>query len=211
MTTTMINQPVGLQMVAGTDPTAALAPPDLSMIPMTPDGIMAFCAGALNHDGAVIQQYMQNQQKANADSDTINSVIAKLDQYGGGFLGDDAGANKAAAGDIQATIQAAIDKVGANTEAGAKLTELLKNVQATGIGAQGQDSGNDGFKISSDEIKAFTDQAKNIQSSLNSNSEVNMIQLQSLASDRQTKVSLATNLIQSIDDTVKSVANNIGH
>ena len=54
----------------------------------------------------------------------------------------------------------------------------------------------------------LTDAAANI----NSNSELQMIQLGSLMSQRQTAITLTTNLVQSLGDRpLNKIADNIGH
>jgi hypothetical protein len=65
--------------------------------------------------------------------------------------------------------------------------------------------------ISAQEMSAFTGTLTTINSGLNSGSELQMIQLQSLMSQRQTAIELCTNLVQSLGDTTEKIAENIGH
>ncbi len=66
-------------------------------------------------------------------------------------------------------------------------------------------------KIGGDELQHFTDTLTQINGTLNSNSTLNMVQVQSLMSDRTTAIQLATNILQSFDDGLNKVASNIGH
>ena len=56
----------------------------------------------------------------------------------------------------------------------------------------------------------LTTNLKNDAADLNSDSEMTMITLQSLMSQRQTAVQLTTNLVQSLGDQQNSIAKNIG-
>ncbi len=65
--------------------------------------------------------------------------------------------------------------------------------------------------ISVDEMKALSsDAVANIQKDLNSGAELSMINLQSLMSQRQQAIQLATNLVQSLGDQCNKIAENVG-
>jgi hypothetical protein len=55
-----------------------------------------------------------------------------------------------------------------------------------------------------------TDAVKNIQSDLSSNTELSMINLQSLMSQRQEAIQVCTNLVQSMGDSTSQVTANVG-
>jgi hypothetical protein len=55
-----------------------------------------------------------------------------------------------------------------------------------------------------------TDAVKSIQSDLNSNTELAMINLQSLMSQRQEAIQVCTNLVQSMGDSTSQVTANVG-
>ncbi len=61
------------------------------------------------------------------------------------------------------------------------------------------------------EVASWSDAVKSAQSGLNSASELNMISLQSLMSQRQEAIQLCTNLVQSLGDQCNKIAQNIGH
>ncbi len=56
-----------------------------------------------------------------------------------------------------------------------------------------------------------TTAVENIQKDLNSSTELSMINLQSLMSQRQEAIQLCTNLVQSLGDQVNKIAENVGH
>jgi hypothetical protein len=60
------------------------------------------------------------------------------------------------------------------------------------------------------ELQGFAQTLTDAAGSLNSNSELQMVQLQSLMSQRQTAISLTTNLVQSLGDQANKIADNIG-
>jgi hypothetical protein len=62
-----------------------------------------------------------------------------------------------------------------------------------------------------DEIAGFVGETQNISSSISSQSELNMIKLNSLNSQRGTAIELTSNLIQSIDGTLLKTVEAIGH
>ncbi len=64
--------------------------------------------------------------------------------------------------------------------------------------------------ISSTELQGYVQTLSDAAGNLNSNSELEMVQLQSLMSQRQTAVSLTTNLVQSLGDQENKIADNIG-
>lgn len=65
--------------------------------------------------------------------------------------------------------------------------------------------------ITGETVQGWVNDAKNVQGDLNNQSEMNMIQLQSLMSDRQTSVQMCTNLVQSLGDQANKIAANVGH
>jgi len=64
--------------------------------------------------------------------------------------------------------------------------------------------------FSKEEWSGYTGEIHSILENVNGNAEINMIQLQSLISQRQTAVNLSTNLMQKCDESIKSIVNNLG-
>ena len=65
--------------------------------------------------------------------------------------------------------------------------------------------------LQSQELQGYAQTLTDAAGNLNSNSELGMVQIQSLMSQRQTAVSLTTNLVQSLGDQENKIADNIGH
>lgn len=66
-------------------------------------------------------------------------------------------------------------------------------------------------KIDAQEFQTFSASLSQISGNLNSNAQIQMIQIQSLMSDRTTALQLTTNILQAYDDGTSKVVANIGH
>ena len=64
--------------------------------------------------------------------------------------------------------------------------------------------------MSADTVKRFVDNLKGLQTEVNQGSELGMITLQSLMSQRQMAIQLTTNLVQSLGEMTNKIAANIG-
>lgn len=65
-------------------------------------------------------------------------------------------------------------------------------------------------KYFSSEVKATKEYLQGLSKDIESGSQMNMIQLQSLMSARQTAIQLSTNLISALGESSKAIASNIG-
>jgi hypothetical protein len=65
--------------------------------------------------------------------------------------------------------------------------------------------------IDATEFQNFSATLTQISGNLNSNAQIQMIQIQSLMSDRTTAIQLTTNILQAYDDGTSKVVANIGH
>jgi tellurite resistance protein len=137
-----------------------------------------------------------------------------------------AAADSAQDPDTKKALQAAADKVFA------KLTKVLKDKEQPAstfdtINASTSDAdvdniltnnskgsgsiSDDNKKYSVDSFKSdTTDSIHNIQQQISSSAELSMINLQSLMSQRQEAIQLATNLVQSLGDQCNKIADNVG-
>lgn len=64
--------------------------------------------------------------------------------------------------------------------------------------------------LQKEQVSSISESIKGLQSDLNSGTELGMIQLQSLMSQRQSSVQMVTNLIQSLGEQMKGIAGNVG-
>jgi hypothetical protein len=202
---------------------------------LTPDALMAYCSTRLRGLDDQINSEMVKQQTANHDS----SVLSKL-QSDLGTPPQDLGISKSEPADgtgtdaknwfytrAQMMVDAAKDVTdpsvrAALLDAAQKLCPLNKSVDSEGHdvytvikdGRVGKGDGNytnDGT-VSLASFKAMTtERAAAVQKDLNSGTELAMINLQSLMSQRQSSVQTVTNMIQALGDQLNKIASNIGH
>lgn len=132
----------------------------------------------------------------------------------------------AAANAIYARIDKVLGEVTANGDWASTVGSTLNPPQTTpSSAALSNDQIDDLFKnhhqndpsssdtsIGTQDFTAMTTTAvQNIQKDQNSSTELSMINLQSLMSQRQEAIQLCTNLVQSLGDQVNKVAENVGH
>lgn len=190
---------------------------------LTIDSLMSYCQSRIQWLDAQAQQVFQQQQKAIDDSTALNDLRAALDSLTGGI---DTGGR--AAHDIVRAYQAAINKVGADTPLGHKLTQE-RDAFIDKVSPGGQlraDMSQPDFwtrdlapnadnnmvtKLSPEDTKVFATSIKGIQDDLGHTSELNMVNLQSVMSQRQMAIQVVTNLVQSLGDMANKIAANIGH
>jgi hypothetical protein len=64
--------------------------------------------------------------------------------------------------------------------------------------------------VSQSEIEGYAQAISDAAGDLNSDAELGMVNIQSLMSQRETAISLTTNLVQSLGDGESKIADNIG-
>jgi len=195
---------------------------------LTPDALMAYCESRLNSIDSQVQTAFVQQELRNGEQGDLQQILGLLQTYQSGI--GDIPNNKSDQGTcakIEQAMAAEIHKLQAedpnNPDLG-KLIQAYNDFVWTGTGPTSstpyidqQDfppnqNGNQGDGMLSDtEMKGFMDTIQGISSDLNSGAELQMIQLQSLMSQRQTAIQLTTNLVQSIGDQLNKIADNIGH
>lgn len=196
------------------------APQYLSM-----DAILFYCESRLRGLDTQVQEHFSRQKKANTDSAALSQLLSCLGACPNGF-----GADGRAAHDLIRAYQAAITTVGADSVIGQKLIaaqDAFVNAASKG-GAGGELArkvGEGDFwtkdlaanadaglvnPLSMETMKGFCSSIENLQKEINSGAELGMITLQSLMSERQMAVQIATNLLQSLGDQLNKVAANIG-
>ena len=188
--------------------TSAAAPVEVSpaSVPtcssLSPDALMAYCEARLQSLDNQMNGIFESQQKNAQVTTDVNAIASALDDLPAPNSSSSSTTNISAADitQIQAAYHTAIQDAGSTSQLG----ELLnKDLSAFNVGA------NSG-QISTDTVSQLTQNLKNDAANLNSDSEMTMINLQSLMSQRQTAVQLTTNLVQSLGDQQNSIAKNIG-
>lgn len=207
--------PLELQSLA--DPTAD------GSVYLTPDALLAYCQSRLQSIDSQAQEAFQGQQVLNQEQ----SLIAQAQQ----FLQSDANGttSKSECIKIEQGIEDLINQIKAidpHSPEIAKLEQLHDNIMGTGSGPYTDSAGkshgyltaggpttrkDEDSDISEGEMQGFINDLQGISSDFNSSAELQMIQLQSLMSQRQTAIQLTTNLVQSLGDQLNKIADNIGH
>jgi hypothetical protein len=196
---------------------------------LTAESLFLFCQSRLGELDSQMKTMFAAQEKANKDNATISSLITSLNCC----AGDGINMKTQAGCDLIGAVQHAINEVGPDTPAGRKLTALRDAItermdpshaltQAacnhtlwgkTGTDEEviGQVGGERGEDITATTVQGWVTDAKGVASDISAGAELNMIQLQSVMSKRQTAIQLTTNLIQSLGDQANKIAANVGH
>ncbi len=173
---------------------------------LSPDALMAYCASKLRGLDAQVQAAFAKQKQrsdmSKALSALANELGPKADKDSGGIVkGDETTKQK-----INAAFTAAIQAAGPDTELGRRLQQQQDHFRATSTPDGGV--GDDG--VAPWEVKNFLDAVQRIQSDANSEGELEMIQLQSLMSQRQQALQVCTNLVASLGQSAMGIAQNVG-
>jgi len=166
---------------------------------LTPDALMAYCQSRLQGLDTQVNQAFAQQQSANQAS----SVLSKILSDPRFSIPDDTLSDGAAAAKLN-------DAEGA-------IREQLKNLDPKSAAYQELVKvANDIKGLPHDKLSATTFQnsvvnaVNNVQKDINSSSELSMIGLQSLVSQRPEAIQVCTNLVQSLGDQVNKIAENVG-
>jgi hypothetical protein len=176
---------------------------------LTPDALLAYCATRLKSLDTQTSLLMGAQQETVNDQTTVNAIGTILSGISSGA--SDANNNNAvsnAVNDIQTDINGMPD-----SDAKTQLQNMVNKMQSDGTNGLVaiQASGQPYLTVNSTQVATYQSMLSSVSSTLNSNSQLGMIQIQSLMSQRETAIQLTTNLMSSYDDASKDVAANVGH
>jgi len=222
----------------GTSPTATdgSSPPAY----LTPEALMVYCQTRLQGIDSQVQTAMTSQQNTNWEQGQIAGILSELSTDSAdttnGVMNNPQEC-KTIEQNLENLITQIQAKDPGCSQLG-QLEQLHDSIMATGTGPYQDASGlTHGFyyggdpaktptglttppgdvsksgadnTISTDEFTNFTNTLNNINSSLSSGAEMGMINIQSLMSDRTTAIQLTTSILQSYDDGVEKIADNIG-
>lgn len=182
-------------------PSAPEPTPEPNVMAMSPDSVMAYCQARLDSLDSQMTSIMNQQQSNGQLTEDVNDIAGLLNDAGPTSAGS---SNvKVNTAEVDAAYAQAISD--ATTAGDGTLANDLKNDQ------QNFDSNvqSDGT-ISATQVSGFVQNLKNYGDGLNSDSEMSMINLQSLMSQRQTAIQLSTQLVQSLGDQSNSIVKNVG-
>ncbi len=188
---------------------------------LTPDALMAYCQARLDSiDGQVTGAFAQ-QQLRNGESSALQGVLQKFQEHSDGVSSDSTSCKK-----METALRDLIEHI-KTVDPGSpelpKLEQTYNDLVYSGTGATSdlpyededlyppKQSGPSGDNtLSNTEMQTFISSLQGCASDLNSGSELQMSQLQSLMSQRQTAIQLTTNLVQSLGDQAQKIAENVG-
>ena len=225
------------QDASGTAPTTGggSSPPTY----LTPDAVMAYCQARLQSIDGQVETAMAQQQNCNSEQSQIQTVLGEISTLQSNVDSNGVVNDPATAGAMEHHLELLISQMETsdpnNPEIGT-LKQLHDTIMATGTGpnkygaagfyysnsngpgampngqsAPGSVRNDQDDKFGSDELTNFSQTLTGVNNSLNNSAELGMINIQSLMSQRTTAIQLSTNIMQSIDDGMSKIADNIGH
>ncbi len=202
---------------------------------LTPDAIMAYCQSRLQSIDGQVETAMTQQQNCNSEQQGVQNILTDVSslqsELNNGTVKDHGAAAKLES-DLEKLISQMQSTDPSNPQIGT-LEQLHDKIMATGTGPNngaqayycsanppGSPTGqtpppnvhqdtDDTF--GTDELTGFSQTLTGVNNSLNNSAELGMIAIQSLMSQRTTAIQLSTNILQSINDGMSKIANNIGH
>ncbi len=184
---------------------------------LTPDALMNYCATRLRGLDDQIQTKFEKQQTANHDSAILATLQGDLN-----FGHDDltVSGKSTEDGTIKAAAAKLIDAANHVSDPAtqqALLTLAGKLVTVTGTPPSASYNPNASVALAAGTYSVsamstmISQPVAGIQKDLNSGSELDMIKLQALMSQRQTAVSTVTQMVQALGEQLNKIAGNIGH
>ena len=190
---------------------------------LTSDSLMNYCDSQLSSIDGEIDTTMESDNNATQVSQQLQGVIETLQQNSTGVNNNEqtCATLETALGNVVNQMQATDPN---NPNLG-PLTQSYNNMVWSGTGGNAtgpqlidptgyppvQSGPNGDNTLSSDEMSSYISTLQGASSSLDSSSEMNLVEIQSLMSQRETAIQLTTNLVQSLGDQTNSIVSNIGH
>lgn len=174
---------------------------------VTPEALMVYCSSRLHGLDDEMQGHFEKQQQYRAVTAGMNSIQAMLSEWSNrpnGYEG-----NNAAAFEEWNTLHEKFADVYRALPPGSseakRIHELEDKLSRKVLKELGGKEG-----LSKDDAKTLGDEAGAISKDMSSNAELDMITLQSLMSQRQTAIQLCTNLVSSLGESSKAIAQKVG-
>ena len=167
---------------------------------LTPESMMVYLTTRLGSVDAQIQQIFTSQQQSEKLRSAVNQIKELLNS-----LKDSSDKNKTLYGSwkVLSEVVSVIDDEIAQLDPGLA-KQLKQDLERDGYILEGKESQHQTLQI--ENTREYLD---DFSRQLESTAEMNMIQLQSLMSARQTAISLATNLIAKLHESTAKVVDNI--
>ena len=195
---------------------------------LSPDALMSYCQTRLDSIDGQVKGLFKDQQQSASITQQIDQVIGTIKQYDGSDQTDPT-VCKNLETQFHDLVQNLKD-TDPNCPVLPSLTQAYNSMVWSGDGGAAR-TGTPGpdfidfekyppadqtttkgdLKLGMQELQGYVDTLTDAAGTLNSGAELEMVQLQSLMSQRQTAVTLTTNLVQSLGDQENKIADNIGH
>jgi hypothetical protein len=199
---------------------------------LSPDALMAYCQTRLDSIDSQARTCFDDQNKNASETQQIDAVNDALRMFPAGTT--DADACKK----LETLFQNAITSIQGTDPSCAELPTLIKTYNTivwSGTGGAAFNHSSDptdpdfidvarypvsppdpsskqgDAQLGAPEIQNYMQTLSDCVDNINSKSQLEMVNLQSLMSQRQTAVTLTTNLVQSLGDQENKIADNIGH
>ncbi len=193
---------------------------------LTPEGLMAYCESRLDSINGQALGIFSQQQLHNSEISAINDVAQSFQRFTAGVSND-----KTSCAALESSVYDLISQLDASDKGCAeipKLKQLYNDLVYSGTGPSKDFNEQPQYfdettyppvhtdppgdnTLDNTEMQTFISKLQGCASDLNSNSELQMIQLQSLMSERQTAIQLTTNLVQSLGQQSEKIVENVGH
>ncbi len=181
---------------------------------MSPDTLMSYCSARLKGIDAQVKEQFAKQEAANHATTALSALMQALGSSNGGAI---VNAQTDPQGQqIQKAFQNALDATAGdgatNTAVRNEYAKFLETACLPKDDKYGVAPGAGGDKsatIDAKELQGMSDNIKQAQSDLNSGTEMSMIKLQQLMSQRQTAISTCTNLVSTLDQAQIAIAQNL--
>jgi hypothetical protein len=193
---------------------------------LSPEALMTYCQSRLDSIDGQIQSSFDGQKKNSEFIDQMNTLQKTFKSLGSKPL-DDHGQIIAMETQYKTLIEDMQKNDPGNPELDTLITSYNTLVWSGSGGAAmhpgtpdfiqldthppGKTSDQGDYNLVDTEFSDFAQTLSDCASNLNSHAELQMVQLQSLMSQRQTAITMTTNLVQSLGDQENKIADNIGH
>lgn len=177
---------------------------------LTPDALLTYCQTRLQSLDGDIKQYMDDQKAQLAKKDVLQKLETAIqDNNTVNKKGKELASKKQAIADAYAAAYADLTKMGMGNEASAVKDAFKKAFPNSKI--TDEHPSTKGCKLPTQTQSAFDDftqPVQNLVDEIGKEAELNMIQLQSLMSQRQTAVQLTTNMMSKLDRGFDAITAN---
>jgi vacuolar-type H+-ATPase subunit I/STV1 len=165
---------------------------------LTPESLMIYLGSRLNQLDEKIQTVFAKQERNQKVQAALNEIMTIVTEF---QSSEDLSEEFVMTEETKAQIEANIEQIRAqDPQLAAEIDEQLRH---------GQVLNSNNCRYNTRQINATKEYLKGVTKDLESQTQLEMIGLQSDMSARQTAIQLATNLIAAMGESLKSVASNI--